>query len=545
MSVAPKTDDATAAKDIDFGGTPAAEAQKKKQPSKRLRIGGDRGWYGLPSIPKMKWLRSVEIADKDHPLGKFSCLSNEELEEEVFHCGVPLLELFDLAAGSYQLTSPWAVLGNALGTAAMDEPDALVATGMDAYAMPLNFLIAFVGVSGRGKGSALRTPLKMATDLLIPPMKTPASGEALIKMFFEKIDTGDDKKPKLEWVRRESQGVWANWDEIDAFAAKSGVTPQKGRGTTTPTTIGAHLRSLYVGGQVGDEALSRESECSYLQAGSYRFVGTIQSQPDRMGALVNDDKGGTLQRLLIFPTQREDAKPTPAEWRARKAAFCKKLGVPTAKTCPTLIVWGPHGQIEVTEEVEDLIVEGRLANAYGERDAVDGHLDSIRIRLAAIFAGWVAGFEGKPVIDVNAWWWACCVTTRAARARDWSKEQAETASENIARDLGHSDAVRRNAQDEAKENIAMKTVYPRVRERTIHLMQTIPNTTIWNSKARKLGTLATENDIAKGLSSNAQRDFLPAVMAELVSEKVAEAVQDGNTVRYRMHPNAAERHVGS
>lgn len=519
------------------------ESGKKQTQTQRVRLGGGRGWYSNPSIPKMKWL-GVNDVDEQHPLGNVTTLTPEDLVDEVFHCGVPLLELLDDAAGSYQLTSPWAVLGNALCTAAMDEPDAVVETGMDSGTMPTNFIVVLNGQSGGGKGSSMRTPLKMATDLTFPAHKTPASGEALVPMFYEKVevDQPDGRGTKSEWVRRIG-GVWINWDEVDAFVAKSGAANQSGKvAGSTPTTLSAHIRSLFIGGQVGDEAVSRDASNAYLERNSYRFVCTVQGTPDRMGAFVNDATGGTVQRTLFFPTRREDDRPTGKEVRARKEAFCKKLGLQTmAKGCPSLVVWGPGGNITVTDEVVELLEEGLISNHYGERPPEEGHIDAVRIRLAAIFAGWRAGYHRDAVIDVDAWWWACCVTERSRRMLVWTKEQVGAANNRVANDLGRIDAVRKRAQMDAQDEIGVTKIYPKVYDRVPDLIQRIKATDFWNNRPRVRGTLATRGDISVGLSGKSQRDYLDDAIAQHVNEGTVIVVPD--TEGRARYDNAADAYT--
>lgn len=530
MSIPPKSDKTIADADPSavFGGTSAEVEQKKKEPSTRTYIGMnvDRGWYTHPSIPTMTWLRSGEITDKDNPLGNLTALTDDELEQEVFLCGVPLLELLHLMSGGYQVTSPWAVLVKALGTAAMDEPGAGVVTGTDARPMPLNLLMALVGVSGRGKGAAMRAPLQMALDGCKPYLDTLASGEILVRSYWEQIDVGDGNKSKKEWVRRVDQGVWANYDEIDGFAAKSASSARVGE--VKPTTLNANIRTMFTGDQVGDKALSRDGDCAYLEESSYRLVVTVSSTDDRMGVFLSDTLGGTLQRMLIFPTQREEDTADPDElvtlFRARKAEMCKKLRLPsTAKMCPSLNVWGPHGEITITEEVEYEIERERAANSAGLLDAVDGHRVSIRIRLAAIFAGWVAGFGNQPVVDMNAWWWACCVTEKSRRTRLWAQERVDQHRSTVNRDLGKSDAERLQAKNDETENIIETKTRPRVRKRAIEV-------------AEVLGNPFTLNQIKQKLSGKTQRDQLVYVAAGLLTEQVFRVVDETKGL-YSYHPD--------
>lgn len=532
-----------------ISGTPQSAANPT--PTKRVRVGGLRPWYTAPSTPKFEMLRKWEIVDKDNPLGDLTAIEPELLEAEVFQNGVPLLELLSMVSGSYMLTSPYAVLAKALSVAALDETETTVATGMDDGAMPLNLVFAIDGVSAKGKGSSMRTPLKCASDGCMPRIETPASGEALVEMFYERImvDQPDGKGQKPEWVRREGQGVFAVWDEIDDFSAKTGIQATKSPASKNVTTsLTSRLRTMYVGGQVGDKAINRSDKPAYLEGKSYRVAVIIQGTPDRMGVLLNDDKGGLLQRTLIFHAQRDedvselDLDALEAMWYERRDAFCKRLGVPTQESCPQLDVWGPPS-VEMLPEVKRHIVRGRLAHTYGRRDEVDGHLDSIRVRLAAIFAGWRAGYNQHAVIDEDAWWWACCVTERARRARVDLTDLTQRVRTDDLRGQGVDRAITKLAEDEAKANIAVKKTFPRTLERVSDLVDDIPRRASWNGKPRKIGTFPSYHDLKKGLTPS-QVPFLDDAIQQHISENVIELFEDEGTVRYRKHPDAADRYSG-
>lgn len=532
-----------------LGGTTAAA--EKQTPTKRVRVAGPRPWYTTPSTPKFEMLRNWEIVDKDNPLGDLTAIEDDRLEAEVFLNGVPILELLHMAAGSYQLTSPYAVLAKALCVAALDETETKVVTGMDDGDMPLNFIFAIDGISAKGKGSSMRTPLKCSSDGCKPRIETPASGEALVGMYYEKVtvDQPDGRGQASEWVRREGQGVFAVWDEIDDFSAKSGIQSNKSAASKTVTTsLSSKLRTLFVGGQVGDVAINRADKPSYLEDKSYRFTCIIQGTPDRMGVLLNDDKGGLLQRTLFFHAQRDedvselDLDGLEALWYERVEAFCNRLGLPVMNSCPHLDVWGPPSA-ELMPEVKRQMLRGRLAHTYSRRAEVEGHLDSIRIRLAAIFAGWRAGYNKHAVIDIDAWWWACCVTEKARRAReDLIKVNAKVRKDDLDEE-GNNLAYRKVAEDLAREKLVIEKIYPEVCDRVSYLVDEIPRRESWNSKPRRLGTFPSENDLKKGLSS-AQAKYLPEVLLQQTRESVIEEFLDGTVVRYRKHARAADRYAG-
>lgn len=529
-----------------IGGTPQAAA--KPTPTKRVRRGGQRAWYTSRSAPKFQWLRNPEITDKNNKLGDVRALSDEELEAEVFFNGVPLPELLNMAAGSYQLTSPYAVLAKALCVAALDEPDTNISLGMDRGMMPLNLMQAIVGISAQGKGSAMRTPLKCASDECEPDTESAASGEALIEMFYEKVmvDQPDGKGAKPEWVRREGRGVFCVWDEIDDFSAKSGIGAQKGTQRVT-SSMSSRMRTLFIGGKVGDKAVNRSERPAYLEGYSYRFCSIIQGTPDRMGVLLHDDKGGLLQRTLIFLAKREEEVPEDMDelfemWMKRKEDFCKRLGVPLQEGCPSLSVWGPPS-VELTDEVKELFSKGRLAHTYGRRDEIEGHLDSIIVRMAAIFAGWRAGYNQHAVVDVEAWWWAMCVAEKSRRALEVVKGQTQDARKVDLREQGEDAAFRKQAEEDAKERHILTEIFPKVLDRVADLIDDIPRRDWLNSKPRRLGTCASANDLKKSMSGN-QAKLVDAALEQHINEGVVEEFLDGSVTRYRTHPNAADRYAG-
>jgi hypothetical protein len=271
---------------------------------------------------------------------------------------------------------------------------------------------------------------------------TPASGEALISAFFETVPSADGKG--TETVRHRDP-VWVSWGEIDAFAAKSGGNA---------STLDAHMRSLFTGERVGDESITRMKSgigC-ILEAGSYRFVMYVGAQPDHAGVLLDDETGGTLQRLLWLPILDEDAPEDldgAVEYRKELANL---LGVPETRTetsSPNVAVWGPSDGFTVDTDILRVMMKRRSSILRGETEVnpLDTHIDNLRIRLALIFASWIAGVGNPAHVGKEAWWWACCLVEISRRTRGYCMDAAANKKKRTATDAGKTDAERFMARE--------------------------------------------------------------------------------------------------
>ena len=391
--------------------------------------------YMRSSAPKFAY-----IDDGEDP----KLLSDDELYTEIMECGVPLLDLLGLMARGYQYGNPVAVLSKAIATAACDVPDASIITGIGDKPIPLNFLFCLVGPSGLGKGLTLSAPIFTHKPLSGYRSVTPASGEALIAEFFETVPAADGKGVETQ---RHSDPVMASWGEIDAFAAKSG---------NSNSTLDAIMRSLWTGESAGDTSIYRKKSgmgC-VLEAGSYRFVMFVGAQPDHAGVLLQDATGGTLQRLLWMPLWDDDAPETMAEvdsYKRRLEQFLRSAPGSFTDRCPNVSVWGPRGAITVSSSIRDQITmdRGRVLRRKEDVDPLDSHKNNLRLRLAAVFAGWTAGVSGDVVVSDDAWWWAGCVIEYSKRTREHCVEAADGAKKKMSRDAGKDDAERSMAREAA------------------------------------------------------------------------------------------------
>lgn len=390
--------------------------------------------YMQPSTPKFSYIDDGEDVE---------LLADDELYSEVMECGVPLLDIATAMARGYMKGNPLAVMSKMIGTAACDAPSAAIPTGIGSRPAPLNLMFCLVGPSGVGKGTSLDAPIVVASPMGGYRITTPASGEALINSFFEQVPAADGRGSETV---RHTDPVWVSWGEIDAFAAKS---------SSTASTLDAHMRSLFTGERVGDESITRlkSGVGCILDPASYRFVMYVGAQPDHAGVLLDDETGGTLQRLMWLPILDEDAPEDLTEAKSYRVSLAHMLGVPVTSTetsSPNVAVWGPKDGFTVDEDILRIMVKRRSSILRGETvvNPLDTHIDNLRIRLALIFAAWIAGRGNPAHIGKEAWWWACCLVEVSRRTRQYCMEAADHKRKRTAKDAGRTDAERFMAREE-------------------------------------------------------------------------------------------------
>lgn len=484
-------------------------------------------YYMKPSIPKFEYIDSGE---------KLAHLTEDDLYSEIMECGVPLLDLIARIARGYQKGNPVALLSKAIGVAACDAPGTLVATGVAGEPIPLNFMFCLVGPSGLGKGITLDARMSCANPLGGYRLVTPASGEALIDSFFERVPAADGKG---EETQRHADPVWAVWGEIDTLAAKA---------SNANSTLDGTFRSLWSGERAGDESITRKKAgmgC-IIDARSYRFVMFVGAQPDHAGVLLDDDTGGVLQRLLWLPLTDDDALETSKEIEAHKRGLEKLLGSPKGAfefTSPDLKVWGTR-QVTVSPEVIDIMRmnRSRILRRVEELDPLDAHIDNLCARLAAVFAGWRAGAGNPAVIDKEAWWWGQCVVEYSRRTRSACIVTASNKKIGVARAAGKTDAERFLARADhldTKQEIADDKTRDRVFE--------ILSDGLWRKGAYDATRGARAGDIARYVPVKKRKrtqEFLNYLVGE---GSLLESNDEKGRVFYEVDPKAANgsRYTGS
>lgn len=399
-------------------------------------------------------------------------LTDEELFDAVFVApNIPLLCHMVHLSRAWQACHPYGALAAALAVAPLDAPDAIIDAGVGDGDMPLNLVLGLVGPPGAGKGLAASSRFMIPGTPPVPapangapfvggqarintmPSFTrsgkPASGEALVNMFFEAnpnygagsttgSPSGIDTSSK--WIRN-GKAVLINWGEIDQMAAKM---------QTKGSTLEPVMRSGWSGEELGDVSMTRLAQglpCT-VAAGTYRLVIVVGVQPEKAAALF-DAAGGTLQRVIWLPVLDPEKLSDPAELRAAKAAAFTAMGLPVPADLrrakrPSLYIPGPSTDITVADDVLDDFQ--RLAGTPCDPD--DTHANANRLRVAAIYSGWVQR-PGQPcVIDMDAWMWAGYVMEVSRRTRNDVKGGINRGKTRTARELGVLDGHRAQARKE-------------------------------------------------------------------------------------------------
>lgn len=492
----------------------------------------------LASTPSFKFIK--DAAGKWCDPNK---LTQAQLYTEIMECGIPLLNLIAKIARGFQTGNPTASLAKALGTAACDAGKVIIHTGMGTRPIPLNFMFCLVGPSGLGKGMTLDTPMTVVHPMGGYRNVTPASGEALIAEFFDEVPTADGKGKETV---RHYDPVVAHWNEIDAFAAKAG---------NSNSTLDGVLRSLFSGERVGDSSISRMKAgigC-ILEENSYRFVMYVGSQPDHAGVLLEDATGGTLQRLLWFQLadpdapecdEDEDDDDVPNEVDLHKAEVERILGHPAGhldnRSAPAINVWGPSNGVIISKQISRILraQRSRALRASKDLDPLDGHANNLRIRLAAIFAGWRAGQGNLAVVDREAWHWAGCVTALSRITREMCVESAAAQKTVNAQDAGKSDAERFMAREATIDYLKEKDVAD-AEAKIIENATKIIGASTWLKKPRPDPSKpATGTELYGALSKKQQKHYKEALKRATDSGALT-PVEDGKVARYAPESKAS------
>lgn len=411
------------------------------EPVKGHRPGASR--YNAAVTPAFKY------KDDGEPI---SALTDDDLYEEIMKCGVPLLDIIEAQARGYQLGNPIAALGKALAVAACDQPSAVVGVGIGGKPTPLNLMEALVARSGQGKGLTLEAPMACANPHGGYRQKTPASGEALVGEFFEEVPAADGKG--TETVRH-YEPIWSSWGEIDTLEAKA-----QHQGATLDST----LRSLWSGERVGDISIGRKKSGigMELEAFTYRSVLMVGAQFKRLKAVIGDETSGTLQRYLFLPIGDDDAPVTYKDIIAQRHRLDRLLGITRKEhdIAPIIDVWGPGAGISVAPHIKEYLVEHRGAVLRTEQEIgdLDTHVNNNRLRVAALFAGWVAGQGNHATVDSAAWYWAGCLMEVSRRLRDSARHGAEVQKHDDTVDAGKSDALRQMSRREHEIRLELEDI---------------------------------------------------------------------------------------
>lgn len=417
---------------------------------------------------------------------------DEDLYNAIIHdTGLKLLSRLELIARGWITGSALALLGKAGCVAACDSPSVSVFTGFGSRPAPLNLFVGFVGKPGQGKGLSMGVKMNYArstasnTTLVRPPNTgvelgessgltfTPpkpqgyASGEVLVSAFWETEETEDGKKI----LKRHYRPVWADYPEVDSLVAKASMG--KGANKNNNVTLESVLRSSWTGEAVGDRSIGRDKDKigSTLDEMSYRCVTTVGVQPSKGAPLVNDDGGGTAQRLDLFGVE-DPLAPAPDDFNrpedyvraveAFRAKLFADLRISPTDLPPMLDVPGP-GEITVDAEVRTHVIvhRGYVNTGTGDIEDIATHQVNRQARWAAIHAGW-REYEQRgfllPTTELTMvdWEWAAAVMEHGERMRHVIVTAAKTAEANDRANIGVGYALSKVAQEDELDRIATR-----------------------------------------------------------------------------------------
>ena len=241
----------------------------------------------------------------------------------------------------------------------------------------LNSISALVARSGIGKGaaqSAARSSVAWPSTPDAPTVVPLGTGEGIPATYAVSQRDKDTGDYDLTWLRWSAMFVAREVDKFAALAARKG-------GTLVGT-----LREAWSGEDIGFGNASADRRL-ILPAHSYRAVMTIGVQPGRAGALLDDEDGGTPQRIWWVPAadpdipDRRPEQPAPIRWEPPEGL---RLALSTieAATLDRLDVIDPAG-FPVWKGALDEIDAAAVARHRGEVSALDGHALQCREKIAA------------------------------------------------------------------------------------------------------------------------------------------------------------------
>jgi hypothetical protein len=251
----------------------------------------------------------------------------------------------------------------------------------------LNSISALVARSGIGKGAAqaaARVAVAWPPSPDTPAVVPLGSGEGIPATYAisqRNKETGDYEVIRLRW------SAMFVVREVDKFAA---LATRKG------ATLAGTLREVWSGEDIGFGNAGADRRL-ILAPHSYRAVVTIGVQPGRAGALLDDEDGGTPQRIWWVPAADPDIpdsrpdQPAPIGWQLPEQL---RLAIGDVE-----VAWPDRfGLIEpaafpVWQGALDEIDAAAVARHRGQVDALDGHALQCREKIAAHLGLFLGHFE--------------------------------------------------------------------------------------------------------------------------------------------------------
>lgn len=411
------------------------DGQGERQGAARTPSQARAEWQGIRAWAVAQALACDPETHRSRVAEMFPPKQDEDTEAAFWDSTSELRIIRDFALARF--TSPWAVLGVVLTRVADTIPPGVVLPPTIGGTAPLNQFVALVGRSGSGKGAAER----VAREVLTLPghevyTVSPASGEGIIAAYFdsERVKGGGSRQV------RSRDHVMFSIPEVDALAAV---------GSRSGSTIDSHLRSLWIGEDVGSFT-SDPSRRRQLEGESYRAGLVVGVQPSRAGALLDAADGGTPQRFIWLPaTDARIGNNPPA---APKPIRLAPQPWPAA---------GGRHVLTLPGEVETVVIEAHLARQRDESDALDGHALLARLKVAQL----LTVLCGRRVMTLHDWERSGVVMAVSNRTRAEIQRTLRSQAEDRLKTAGRFDAIRAGAAAEVAADQAVKRVARLIRAR--------------------------------------------------------------------------------
>lgn len=339
-------------------------------------------------------------------------LSELEALEEDFWTARPQHALI-FSAALNRMVSPWAVFACSIARALQLVPPSVVLPPIIGSKGSLNWFGAVVAPSGSGKGAAMAVAKELVPSAAIN-VSSIGSGEGMIELYKRAPGKGENPPQPVTAVMFDVPEV----DTLGAMKNRAG------------STTGSILREGFVGGTLSLSYRGRQSES--VAEHTYRMTMIISAQPTRVGALLEDDGGGTPQRFMWFPARDSRITADAPDWPV------DLQGQPLTLTPNLTSKWrlDSAGLVTLPDEV---IAEVREAAAARNRDDNDddddglsGHAMFCRLKMAYA----LAFLESRLEVNLEDWRLSGIVAAVSARELGACVDALQKAKENEARDKG-------------------------------------------------------------------------------------------------------------
>lgn len=336
----------------------------------------------------------------------------------------------------------------------------------------LNLLLALVGTSGGGKGSAdksaaaaVRMSIGGHRPFVPPPMLPIGTGEGINRTFaVAERDKQGSGQVGLRWHTDHALFGCRDIAALDAITARRGAT------------LVPELLKAYMGEELGFANAEKERRVM-LPMHSYRLCLSAGVQPDNGAVLLNDQarRDGVPQRFLWAPVRPGVAR---SRRRADDAAVeAVDVTVPSFGIDPFRIAIGgdddggpldfdasarPLVLIDVESSIAQQIIDADAAkdlDPFGRSaDPLAGHRLLAQLKLAAAFAV----LHNRTVVGSGDWQRAERFMAVSTAVADVVAAESQSAAEQDAVRRGQIDGQRLAASDDARSAATLQTVIQRI-----------------------------------------------------------------------------------